>query len=154
MQKARCPVAAFEGPVPERVTKVRIRPHTLTFTGSGLQFVSEDKMLIPVSMLFLASQLVIAVAGDVPKFDIARGCKIDSASAFDPNAGMSGTIKRCVDDEQKARDQLQTEWSGFTNADRTMCVGSTTNDSATPPSYVDLLTCLEDQQMARKLPKN
>jgi hypothetical protein len=34
-----------------------------------------------------------------------------------------------------------------------MCVGSTTNDSATPPSYVELLICLQDQQLARKLPK-
>ena len=59
-------------------------------------------MLIPVSMLFLASQLVIAVADDVPQFDIRRGCKIDSAAVSDPNAGMSGTIKRCMDDEQQA----------------------------------------------------
>jgi hypothetical protein len=125
---------------------------SLTFTGDRLQSGSEDKMLVPISMV-LASQLVIAVADDVPKFDIARGCKIDSAAAFDPNAGMSGTIKRCVDDEQKAKTQLQAEWSGFTSSDRTMCVASATNDSATPPSYVDLLTCLEDQQLARKLPK-
>ena len=104
---------AAEGPGPERVTRVRIGPDTLAFTGSGLQFGLEDKMLIPVSMLFLASQLVIAVADDVPQFDIARGCKIDSASAFDPNAGMSATIKRCMDDEQQAKDQLQTQWSGF-----------------------------------------
>jgi hypothetical protein len=59
-------------------------------------------MLVPVSVIILASQLVIAIADDVPKYDIARGCKIDSAAAFDPNAGMSGTIKRCVDDEQRA----------------------------------------------------
>jgi hypothetical protein len=110
-------------------------------------------MLISFSMIILASQLVITVADNVPKFDIARGCKIDSASAFDPNAGMSATIKRCVNDEQQAKDQLQTQWSSFDNADRTMCTGSTTNDSSTPPSYVELLTCLQDQQLARKLPK-
>jgi hypothetical protein len=114
-------------------------------------------MLIPVSMLILASQLVIAVADDVPKFDIARGCKIDSASAFDPNAGLNATIKRCVDDEQLAKDQLQTQWSGFANSDRVMCtretVGEKGDDSSTPPSYVELLTCLQDQQLARKLPK-
>jgi hypothetical protein len=110
-------------------------------------------MLVPVSIMILASQLVIAVADDVPKFDIARGCKIDSASAFDPNAGLSGTIKRCVDDEQQAKDQLQTQWSGFANSDRAMCTGETTDDKGTPPSYVELLTCLQDQQFARKLPK-
>ena len=56
-------------------------------------------MLVPGSIIILASQSVITIADDVPNFDIARGCKIDSAAAFDPNAGMSGTIKRCMDDE-------------------------------------------------------
>jgi hypothetical protein len=110
-------------------------------------------MLISLSMIVVASQLLIAVADDVPKFDIARGCRIDSNAVFDPNLGMSGTIKRCVDDEQKAKDELETQWSGFANSDRIMCTGSTTNDSSTPPSYVELLTCLQDQQLARKLPK-
>jgi hypothetical protein len=110
-------------------------------------------MLVPVSIMILASQLVIAVVDDVPKFDIARECRIDSAAAFDPNAGLNATIKRCVDDEQKARDQLQAKWTGYSKSDRTMCLASTTGDSSDPPSYVDLLTCLEDQQLARKLPK-
>ena len=111
-------------------------------------------MLVPVSIMILASQLAIAVVDDVPRFDIGRGCRVDSNAVFDPSLGMSGTIKRCMDDEQKARDQLQAQWSGYANSDRTMCVASTTNDSSDPPSYVDLLTCLEDQQLARKLPKN
>jgi hypothetical protein len=114
-------------------------------------------MLIPVSILILASHLVIAVADDVPKFDIARGCKVDSSTAYDPNAGLNATIKRCMDDEQQAKDQLQTQWSGFANADRTMCIGETVGDksdqSSTPPSYVELLTCLQDQKSARALPK-
>jgi hypothetical protein len=114
-------------------------------------------MLIPVSILIVASQLVIAVAEDVPKFDIARECKVDSESAFDPKAGMNATIKRCMDDEQQAKDQLQTQWSGFANSDRVMCVAETVGEkgdqSATPPSYVELLTCLQDQKFARSLPK-
>src|SRR5450432_1757032 len=114
-------------------------------------------MLVPISIMILASQLVITVANDVPKFDIARGCKIDSASAFDPNAGLNATIKRCMDDEQQAKDQLQTQWSGFTNSDRVMCTGETVGEksdqSETPPSYVELLTCLQDQKLAKKLEK-
>ena len=114
-------------------------------------------MLISFSMMVLTSQLVIAVADTVPKFDIARGCKIDSAAAFDPNAGMSATVKRCVDDEQQAKDQLQTQWSVFINSDRAMCtgeaVGLKSDAGSTPPSYVELLTCLQNQQLARKLRK-
>jgi hypothetical protein len=109
-------------------------------------------MLIPVSILILASQLVIAVADDVPQFDMRRGCKIDSSA--DPGFSMSETVKRCMDDEQNAKTQLQAQWASFIGSDRAMCVASTTNDAATPPSYVDLLTCLQDQQLARKQPKN
>jgi hypothetical protein len=117
------------------------------------RFDMEDNMLVPVSVMILASQLVIAVSDDVPKFNIARGCKVDSTAAFDLNAGLNETIKRCVSDEQQAKDQLQAQWSGFAVADRAMCGGETTDDSATPPSYVELLVCLQDQQLARKLPK-
>jgi hypothetical protein len=116
--------------------------------------IPEAKMLISFPMIVLTSQLVIAVADNVPEFDMRRECKIDSNAVFDPSLGMSGTIKRCMDDEQKAKDRLQTEWPGFIESDRAMCMASTTNDPANPPSYVELLTCLEDQQLARKLPKN
>src|ERR1700712_502591 len=114
-------------------------------------------MLLKLSMIVLGSQLVIAVADELPKFDIAKGCKVDSASAFDPKAGMEATIKRCTDDEERARDQLRANWSSFSGSDRAMCVGATVGDKADansdPPSYVDLQTCLQDQQFARKLPK-
>jgi hypothetical protein len=115
-------------------------------------------MLMHFSMIVLTSQLVVAVADHPPKFDIARGCKVDSASAFDPKAGMDATIKRCMDDEQQAKDQLEAQWSGLVNSDRLMCtseaVGNKADADVTPPSYVDLLTCIQGQQLVRKLPKN
>jgi hypothetical protein len=111
-------------------------------------------MLISFSTLVLASQLIVTVADDVPNFNIERGCKVDSASAYDPNAGLNATIKRCADDEQKAKDQLQPLWSQFAPSDKKMCTGLTIGDSSTPPSYVELLTCLEGQQLVRKLPKD
>src|SRR5207342_2946142 len=84
-------------------------------------------MLISFSTLVLASQLIITVADGIPNFNIERGCKLDSASAFDPNAGLNATIKRCADDEQKAKDQLQTQWSQFAPSDKKLCMGLTTN---------------------------
>ena len=111
-------------------------------------------MLIPFSPLILASQLIVAVADDVPNFNIDRGCKIDSAAASDPTAGVNATIKRCVDDEQTAKGQLLTQWPQFAASDKKLCVGETTDDASTPPSYVELLTCLQGQQIVRKLPKN
>jgi hypothetical protein len=124
------------------------------FASDRLQFSEEDKMLMPI--MILTSQLVIAVADNVPQFNIERGCRVDSASELDLNAGLSATIKRCVDDEHKAKDQLQTQWSGFDNSDLVMCtsetVGEKRDENSTPPSYVELLTCLQDQRLARKLP--
>ena len=108
-------------------------------------------MLISFSTLVLASQLIVTVADDVPNFNIERGCKVDSASAFDPNLDV--TIKRCADDEQAAKDQLQTVWSQSAPSDKKMCMGLTTDDASIPPSYVELLTCLQGQQLVRKLPK-
>jgi hypothetical protein len=116
---------------------------------------SEGKMLILFSTLILASQLIVTVADTVPNFDIERGCKDDSAAAFDPNAGLNATIKRCADDEQQAKDQLQTQWSQFAPSDKNMCMGLVTGDAASiTPSYVELLTCLQGQQLVRKLPKD
>ena len=109
-------------------------------------------MLISFSTLILASQLIVPVAENVPNFDIERECKVDSTSAFDPNAGLNATIKRCADDEQAAKDQLQTQWSQFAPSDKKMCMGSTTDDSLNP-GYIELLTCLQGQQLVRK-PKN
>ena len=45
----------------------------------------------------------------------------------------------------------------FVNSDRVMCtteaVGNKADAGVTPSSYVDLLSCLQDQQLVRKLPK-
>jgi len=111
-------------------------------------------MLISFSTLVLASQLIVTVADDVPNFNIERECTIDSASAFDPNAGLNATIKRCADDEQKAKDQLHAQWSQYLPSDKKLCMGITTDDASIPPSYVELLTCLEGQQLVRRLPKD
>jgi hypothetical protein len=108
-------------------------------------------MLISFSTLVLASQLIVPIADSVPKFNIERGCKVDSTST-DPNVGLDETIKRCVQDEQQARDLIQTQWSRFEPPDRVMCISAATNTegAGVSPSYVDLLTCLEGQFLAKK----
>ena len=109
-------------------------------------------MLISFSTLVLASQLIVPVVDNVPKFDIERGCKVDSA-ASSLDVGLDETIRRCVRDEQQARDQLQTQWSQFAPSDGVMCTSETTEGGGVPPSYVELLTCLQGQQLAKKLNK-
>ena len=106
-------------------------------------------MLISFSTLVLASQLIVTVADTVPKFNIERGCKVDStASGLDVDS-----VKSCVQDEQQALDQLQTQWSQFASSDKAMCTSMTIEGGGVPPSYVELLTCLQGQQLAKKLDK-
>jgi hypothetical protein len=107
--------------------------------------------LVPISMIALSAQLVVRVADVVPKFDIARGCRLDSAQAFDPSAGMNETIKRCVADEQGAMEQLQKQWPQFHETDKTQCIEETKIGGTA--SYVDLLTCLQLAKDARQPPK-
>jgi hypothetical protein len=98
-------------------------------------------MLIPFSMIVLGTQLVITVADGVPKYDIAKGCRADSTAAFDLNAGLDETIKRCITDEQQALSQLQAQWTQFRSSYRSQCVEEAGIGGT--PSYVDLLTCLQ-----------
>jgi hypothetical protein len=109
-------------------------------------------MLISFSTLVLASQLIVTVADNVPKFNIERGCKVDS-TASSLATGLDETMKKCVHDEQQAQDQLQTQWSQFAASDRAMCTSLTTEGAGAPPSYVELLTCLQGQQLAKKMNK-
>ena len=108
-------------------------------------------MPISFSMIVLGTQLVMTVADGVPKFDIARQCRLDSTQAFDLSAGLNETVKRCVADEQQAMTQLQTQWSQFLGSERAQCTEEA-NIGGTP-SYVDLLTCLQAAKLARQLPK-
>jgi hypothetical protein len=108
-------------------------------------------MPISFSMIVLSTQLVMTVADGVPKFDIARGCRLDSTQAFDLDAGLNETIKRCVADEQQAQTQLQTQWSQFRERDKAQC-SEIANIGGTP-SYVELLTCLQAAKEAGELSK-
>jgi hypothetical protein len=108
-------------------------------------------MLIKFSMIALGTQLVMTVADGVPKFDVQKQCRADSADAYDVNAGLNATIKRCVADEQQALTQLEAQWTQFQSSDRSQCtqeqiIGDTR-------SYVELLTCLQGAKLARQQPK-
>ena len=108
-------------------------------------------MLIHFSTLVLASQLLMTVADNVPQFNIERGCRADSANTSGLSVGLDESTKDCIHDEQTARDQLQAQWSQFAAAERAMCTTNETDVPGATPSYVDLLTCLQGQQLAKKM---
>jgi hypothetical protein len=107
-------------------------------------------MMIGFSAFVLASQLLVTVADGVPKYNIQRGCRVDDTSTSNLNVGLDETTKSCIKDEQAALGQLQTQWSQFAPSDRALCSKDETDISGIPPSYVELLTCLQGQQIAKK----
>ncbi len=102
-------------------------------------------MPISISMIALSSQLVMPAADGVPKFDIARSCTLDVAAT----AGLSvdQSLKSCINDERKAKQQLASQWSKFPAPSRASCVSQESIGGT--PSYVSLQTCLQMGQWAR-----
>jgi hypothetical protein len=96
-------------------------------------------MPFSISMIVLSSQLVLPVADGVPKFDIARSCKLDVAAT----AGLSvdQSVKSCISDERKARQQLGRNWSKIPASSKATCVPQESIGGT--PSYVSLQTCLQ-----------
>jgi hypothetical protein len=98
-------------------------------------------MRIPFPVVVLGSLLVTtaAMADSVPKYDMARTCRLDTAAAA--GLAVSESMKACVRDEKQARTQLQKQWSKYPAAKRAGCM--TQSNIGGTPSYVGLQTCLQ-----------
>jgi hypothetical protein len=96
-------------------------------------------MAFSISMMIVGSQLIMPIADGVPKFDIARSCKLDLAATA--GLAVDQTSKRCVSDEQTARQKLASQWSKYPAASRASCTSQESIGGT--PSYVSLMTCLE-----------
>jgi hypothetical protein len=90
-------------------------------------------MLLHLPIVILATLLPVAVTETVPKFDIARECRLEGGSTPDLN--------RCSRDEAAALERLKTEWAQLVGAEKKTCMGEITIGGFA--SYVELLTCLE-----------
>src|ERR1700712_671751 len=98
-------------------------------------------MSIRISAILLGSLLAttVAMADSVPKYDMARTCRLDHAAAS--GLAVSESMKNCVRDEKQAFGQLQQQWPKFASAKR--AGGVSKNPIGGTPSYVGLLTCLQ-----------
>jgi hypothetical protein len=110
-------------------------------------------MLIQFSALVLASQLLMTVGDGVPRFNIERGCWADNANTSGLNVGLDETTKNCILNEQTARRHLQEQWPQFSPSSRAKCSLNETDVPGVPASYVELLTCLQDDLAVKKLEK-
>jgi hypothetical protein len=85
-----------------------------------------------------------ACAGGPPELDVSASCR-----AADRGSITVGTDKQaCLNDERTAKDALAKDWGSFSSDARTQCVGM--NRTGGPPSYVELLVCLEMMRDAGK----
>jgi hypothetical protein len=85
-----------------------------------------------------------ASGSGVPSYNIQAVCRqaaaIPEAHLFE--TGGPDTTKRCVDNENRARQQLDERWAQFKAADRAMCAGASSSGPVNP-TYTELITCLE-----------
>jgi hypothetical protein len=95
-------------------------------------------MPISFSMVVVGS-LIVAAADRVPVFDVSRSCKLDVAATTGLSVDQS--LKNCLNDENRARQQLVSQWSKFSASSRSQCLPLESIGGA--PSYVSLLTCLQ-----------
>src|SRR5215470_744256 len=87
----------------------------------------------------------VACAGGPPELDVRISCS--AAARGSVAAGGSGQ-QACLADERTAKDTLAKDWTTFSLSARTQCVGM--NRTGGPPSYVELLVCLEMMRDAGK----
>lgn len=94
--------------------------------------------------LALGAQLLL-VSDRPPTLDIGSACKAAQRSGL---ADRSPEI--CSKEEDEARTTLTNRWKDFNAAQQARC--SNLVRMGGPPSYIELLTCLEMAEQADKLP--
>ena len=111
----------------------------------------------PVRILVVAAALALGLPilgmpmqatwarDSVPELDVEPSCRAAAAAAM--VVGRTGD--NCRADEKAARDMVAREWDTFSAADRRHCHSLVTTGG--PPSYVELLSCLEVSRDARKV---
>jgi hypothetical protein len=78
-----------------------------------------------------------AVADTVPSWDVTASCRGAAEAGYMQDTDVN--LKRCLDSEQRTREQLNKNWSTFPTEDRLKCVKTQTFS----PTYSELATCLE-----------
>lgn len=95
--------------------------------------------------LLIGLSFAATAAERPPKLDVGRSC--DAAASH----GLNGrTRDACMNEENAAESALNDKWKDFTARQHTRCTGLV--NMGGPPSYVELLTCLEMAEQARKIP--
>jgi hypothetical protein len=92
---------------------------------------------IAVVAVILGVSTAIARADSPPKLDVEPTCNATAPYAI----AVGRTKEACLADEHVAESSLAENWSTYSAADKTQCIG--TVNMGGPPSYVELLSCIE-----------
>lgn len=103
-----------------------------------------------LSLALLGSNWSIPVSDRMPEMKVEALCQ--ATTAIDKAMGLSESqsLADCMRDETTAQQQLQAIWQGSAPSVRDRCEGEAS--SAGAQSYVDLLTCIQMEEMANSLP--
>jgi len=102
---------------------------------------------IAIVVMSLGSQVELAVADSPPKLNAGPSCNAAARATI----SLGRTTEMCLDDEREAEDQLTKNWSQYSRAHKTQCVGMTT--AGGPSSYVELISCLDIMTAAATINK-
>ena len=108
--------------------------------------------LIPATALALVAQLAVAIAGDVPRYNLdplCRGIAQQGGMSLLPNQSAPKDYKSCIRSEMAVRRQLVKLWPTFKASNKVNCVGE--NSAGGLSSYTGLLSCLQMAQEASKM---
>jgi len=91
--------------------------------------------------------VVRAGADDPPILNMGPSCDAAAAGAI----SLVRDKQECMREEGAAQDSLTKNWSQYLPADKTLCVGMVAKGG--PPSYVELLSCIEIMRDAAAIHK-
>jgi hypothetical protein len=96
-----------------------------------------ERLAMMAFAMLIGSGLVVNVADTVPRYDMKPTCR----AAVDMMGNQGRTVESCMAGEERARKDLEKDWSKYPSAERTQCAAPMANNRS--PSYVELLICLE-----------
>ena len=102
---------------------------------------------ITLVALSLGSQIRPALADSPPKLNAGPSCDAAVRGAI----SLGREKEACMGDEHEAEDVLTRNWSQYTRAHKTQCVGMTSRGG--PQSYVELISCLDIMKDAAAINK-
>ena len=89
--------------------------------------------------------LLINVADTVPRYDVTPTCR--AAINMVATGSEGRTVESCVAGEERARKDLEKEWSKTPGPERSQCIATMAKGGA--PSYVELAVSLEMMRDSR-----